>query len=122
VTLLPGAYGAGSAGQIVGDFLDATITSRASAANLATVDLVVDAILVLVTAIDAKTTNLPGASIDGYTQQQAAELILAALTGLVSGAELGQPVYRSADNTANRIAALVTSAGNRTAVTLTPTP
>jgi hypothetical protein len=45
-TALPGAYTAGQAGYIVGTNLDATTSSRASAADLATVNNNVDAILI----------------------------------------------------------------------------
>jgi len=44
-TGLPGAYGAGTAGFIVGTNLNATITSRASQTSLDTVDGIVDSIL-----------------------------------------------------------------------------
>jgi len=55
-TALPGAYGAGTAGKIVGDNLNATITSRASQASVDTIDDFVDT---EVSAIKAKTDNLP---------------------------------------------------------------
>jgi len=45
-TGLPGAYGAGTAGKIIGDNINATISSRASQASLDTVDGIVDTILV----------------------------------------------------------------------------
>lgn len=57
-TALPGAYGAGTAGKIVGDNINATITSRASQASLDTLDDFVDT---EVAAIKAKTDNLPAA-------------------------------------------------------------
>lgn len=41
-TALPGAYGAGTAGKIIGDNVNATISSRASQASLDTVDNLVD--------------------------------------------------------------------------------
>lgn len=55
-TALPGAYGAGSAGNIVGNNLNATISSRASQASLDTLDDYVDT---EIAAIKAKTDNLP---------------------------------------------------------------
>lgn len=55
-TALPGAYGAGTAGKIVGDNLNATISSRASQTSLDTVDDFLDT---EVAAIKAKTDNLP---------------------------------------------------------------
>lgn len=45
-TALPGAYSAGSAGKIVGDALDAAVSTRASQATLDTLDGVADAIKV----------------------------------------------------------------------------
>lgn len=58
-------------------------------------------------------------SVDGYTPRQIWGLLAAALLGKVSGGP-GSPVFRSADDAANRIASTSTAAGNRTAVTLTP--
>jgi len=45
-TALPGAYGAGTAGYILGTNLDATVSSRSSQTSVDTVDGIVDAILV----------------------------------------------------------------------------
>lgn len=56
ITALPGAYGAGTAGKIVGDNINATISSRASQTSLDTLDDFVDT---EVAAIKAKTDNLP---------------------------------------------------------------
>ncbi len=50
-TVLPGAYGAGSAGSIIGNNLNATVSSRATQASVDTVDSVAD-------AIKAKTDSL----------------------------------------------------------------
>lgn len=55
-TALPGAYGAGTAGKIIGDNINATISSRASQTSLDTLDDYVDT---EVAAIKAKTDNLP---------------------------------------------------------------
>jgi hypothetical protein len=68
-TALPGAYGAGTAGKIVGDNLNATVSSRATQASVDTIDDFLDtevaAILAAVdtevAAIKAKTDNLPAA-------------------------------------------------------------
>lgn len=54
-TALPGAYGAGTAGNILGNNLNATITSRASQASL---DIVDDYVDTEVAAIKAKTDQL----------------------------------------------------------------
>lgn len=58
ITALPGAYGAGTAGKIIGDNINATISSRASQTSLDTVDDFLDT---EVAAIKAKTDNLPAA-------------------------------------------------------------
>lgn len=55
-TALPGAYGSGTAGKIIGDNINATISSRASQTSLDTLDDYVDT---EVAAIKAKTDNLP---------------------------------------------------------------
>ena len=55
-TALPGAYGAGSAGKIIGDNINATISSRASQASVDTIDDYVDT---EVAAIKAKTDLIP---------------------------------------------------------------
>jgi hypothetical protein len=54
-TALPGAYGAGSAGKIIGDNLNTTVSSRASQTSLDTVDDFLDT---EVAAIKAKTDQL----------------------------------------------------------------
>jgi hypothetical protein len=74
-TALPGAYGAGTAGNIVGNNLDALISTRAAASALATVDTVVD-------AIQAKTDNLP-------TDPADESLIIAATDAIMT--RLGAP-------------------------------
>jgi len=55
-TPLPGAYGAGTAGKIVGDNINATISSRSSQASVDTIDDFLDT---EVAAIKAKTDALP---------------------------------------------------------------
>jgi len=57
-TALPGAYGAGTAGKIVGDNVNATISSRATQTSVDAIDDFVDT---EVAAIKAKTDNLPAA-------------------------------------------------------------
>lgn len=54
-TALPGAYGAGTAGKIVGDNLNATVSSRATQTSVDTIDDFVD---IEVAAIKAKTDQL----------------------------------------------------------------
>lgn len=57
-TSLPGAYGSGTAGKIIGDNINATISSRASQTSVDTVDTVVDAILVDTAEIGAAGAGL----------------------------------------------------------------
>jgi hypothetical protein len=58
-TVLPGAYGAGTAGKILGDNLNATISSRSSQTSVDTLTGYVDT---EVAAIKAKTDYLPSAT------------------------------------------------------------
>lgn len=58
-TPLPGAYGAGTAGKIVGDNINATVSSRASQTSVDTIDDFVDT---EVAAIKTKTDFLPSAT------------------------------------------------------------
>jgi hypothetical protein len=59
--------------------------------------------------------------VDTYTYTQIMSLIGAALGGKISGAPL-LPVFRSMDDTVNRITSICDANGNRTVVTLNPTP
>ena len=86
------------------------LTSLAQASALATVNGIVDEIL----------ARLP-ANVDGYTFPQVVTLIAAALLGKASGLDTTTAVFRSLDDTKDRITATVDSDGNRAAVTLDPT-
>lgn len=57
-TAIPGAYGAGTAGKILGDNINATISSRASQTSVDTVDDFLDT---EIAAIKAKTDLIPSA-------------------------------------------------------------
>jgi hypothetical protein len=81
-TALPGAYGAGSAGKIIGDNLNATVGSRASQASVDTVDDFLDT---EVAAIKAKTDNLPT---DPADQSAVEAAITAATSGLATQASV----------------------------------
>ena len=144
---LPAAYGAGTAGKILGDNLNAPV---------ATVDTVVD-------AIKAKTDNLPASpaavgsamtlangaitaaviatdAIDAdaisddfvdaildevvegsTTMRQMLRGFASALLSKVSGAATSTATFRDIGDTKNRIVAQVDASGNRSAVTLTLT-
>lgn len=65
-TALPGAYGAGTAGKIIGDNINATLSSRATQTSVDIVDNLVDtevaAIKTVVDAVKVKTDYLPSAT------------------------------------------------------------
>jgi hypothetical protein len=81
-TSLPGAYGAGKAGKIIGDNINATISSRASQSSVDTVDDFLDT---EIAAIKAKTDNLPASpaneatltTIAGYLDTEVAAILAA---------------------------------------------
>lgn len=99
-TALPGAYGAGTAGKIVGDNLNAPVGDVPTAVENATE--------LLDQAAGVETSR---------TVRQAMRLMLAALAGRISGAATTTVTIRDTNNTKNRIVADVDSNGNRTAVT-----
>lgn len=89
-TALPGAYGAGSAGKIIGDNINATISSRATQTSvddlptnaelttaLGTAD---DAVLAQVALVKAKTDNLPADPADASDIASAFGTVNSALT------------------------------------------
>jgi hypothetical protein len=81
-TTLPGAYGAGTAGKILGDNLNATVGSRATQTSVDTVDDLLDTELAAVktdtAAIKLKTDNLPSDPADQSAVEAA--IIAAQLT------------------------------------------
>lgn len=81
-TAVPGAYGAGTAGKILGDNLNATVSSRASQTSVDTVDDFLDT---EIAAIKAKTDNLPS---DPADQSAVEAAITAATSGLATAAAL----------------------------------
>ncbi len=91
-TALPGAYGAGSAGKIIGDNINATISSRASQTSVDTIDGIVDNILVDTAEIGAAGAGLTAAD----------DAVLAAIAALnnLSSAQVTAAVWE-ADVNAN---------------------
>jgi hypothetical protein len=81
-TSLPGAYGAGTAGKIVGDNINATVGSRATQTSVDTIDDFLDT---EVAAIKAKTDNLPT---DPADQSAVEAAITAATSGLATQASV----------------------------------
>lgn len=137
-TALPGAYGAGTAGYILGTNLDAAISSRSTYAGADTAGTTT--LLSRVTAAVAlagsapswytapSTTGLKLAAdgLDsvvietGINARQAISIIAAANAGLASGNDTNSPVFKGINTNTTRITATTTAAGNRTAVTLSP--
>jgi hypothetical protein len=65
-TALPGAYSAGTAGRIIGDNINATISSRATQTSVDTIDGIVDSILV-----DTAEIGTAGAGLTALSAQTA---------------------------------------------------
>jgi hypothetical protein len=110
-TLLPGAYGAGTAGNILGSRLDAAVGTRLAASALS--------------ADGSGRVTLAPAGLDavaveaGVNARQALSVIASACAGVLSGAATTSVAIAAAGNSGtNRIAAAVDSSGNRTSVTL----
>lgn len=133
-TAIPGAYGAGTAGLLVGTNLNATVSSRLATSGYTAPD---NADIAL---IKAKTDNLPAAPAavsdiptaatnastlldlangieTGLTPRQALRLISAAMAGKLSGATTTTITIRNTADSKNRITATVDADGNRSAVT-----
>lgn len=106
------AVGAIDASALAADAVTEIQSGLATAADLATVDTVVD-------AIKLKTDLIPGTQ-DGKTFAQHVVLQSSALMGKVSGFSTSSPVYRAIDDSKDRITATTTADG-RTAVILDAT-
>ncbi len=92
--------------------IDAAVSSRSAAGDAMTLTAgertsVATALLDLANAVET-----------GITTREALRAMLAVLAGKVSGMDSNVPVFRSADDTANRVSATTDSSGNRSAVTL----
>lgn len=125
-TAVPGAYGAGTAGYLIGTHINAPLD---------TIDANVDSILsdtgtdgVVVAEASKTGYALSTAGVDAivddavegaYTLRQSIRLMLAALVGKLSGAATTTVTIRDINDTTDRIVATVDADGNRTAVTKT---
>lgn len=81
ITALPGSYSAGQAGKIVGDYLNASVSSRATQTSVDTIDGIVDAILVDTAEIGAAGAGLTAlasasnlATVAGYLDTEIAAI------------------------------------------------
>jgi hypothetical protein len=121
-TAIPGGYPAGSAGAIVGNNVDARISSRSTYAGGA-VAAVTSAVTVGVNN-DKTGYSLSPAGLDpitvesGVNARQALSPILAAAAGNLSGAGTGTIVIKGGNVSTTRITATSDSSGNRTNVIL----
>lgn len=117
-TALPGAYGAGTAGNIIGNNLNAAVSTRSTldAAGVRT------AVGMASANLDTQITNIPtnvwSHVVEGsMTAVQAMRGMFAALLNKLSGAATTTVTIRDQADTKNRVTATVDSSGNRTAVT-----
>ncbi len=120
---LPGSYPAGSAGAILGQNLDARVSTRSTYAGG-----VVSGVASPVTVganNDKLGYALAPAGLDaiqvesGVNARQALAPILAASAGVVAGAGTGVIVIKGGNSAITRIVATTDNAGNRSSVTLT---
>lgn len=121
-TVLPGGYLAGTAGSILGTYLDAKISTRSTYAGGAVASVTSP---VTVGANNDKSGYVLAANgIDtiqveaGVNARQALSPILAASAGVLIGAGTGTVVVKGGNVAVTRITASTDNAGNRTSVTL----
>jgi len=110
---------AGSYGQLLKDFLNAAITSRAAPGDA--MDLIVDAVDSAALAASAANEIVDAwldraAAVEGFTPRELLRLFAAVLVGKASGLETTTAVYRDLADVKARITATVDADGNRTAV------
>ena len=109
-TALPGAYGSGTAGNIIGNRLDAAVSSRAVAGDAMALtggERTTLAGVIWATVIEGSRTAIQ--YMRGFGS---------ALLGKASGMATTTAVFRDVDDSKPRITATVDADGNRTAVTL----
>ncbi len=121
--VLPGSYAAGTAGAILGQNLDARVSTRSTYAGGVVAG--VTAPVTVGTVGDKSGYSLAPSGIDtiqvesGINARQALSPILAASAGVVAGAGTGVIVIKGGNSSTTRIAASTDNAGNRSSVTLT---
>ncbi len=119
---LPGSYATGTAGAILGTYLDARVSTRSTYAGGAVAS--VTAPVSVGTVSDKSGYSLAASGLDGVQVEpgvnirQALSPILAAAAGTLSGAGTGTIVIRGGNVATTRITATTDNAGNRTTVTL----
>ena len=128
-TALPGSYGSGTAGKIVGDNINATVSSRLASASITlsggavTVGTNNDKTGYALTSgerdsIAAALLDLSNGVETSLTMRNALRAMAAALAGKISGAAGTTVTIRNAvADSKNRIVATVDTDGNRSAIT-----
>ena len=120
---IPGAYAAGTAGAILGQNLDARVSTRSTYAGGVVAG--VTAPVTVGTITDKAGYSLAASGLDavpieaGVNARQALSPILAASAGVVAGAGTGVVVIKGGNAAVTRITATTDNAGNRSSVTLT---
>lgn len=124
-TALPGAYSSGTAGNILGNRLDAAVSGRSShsAADVWAVGTRTITGGTVSTVSDKTGYSLASTGLDAVVVEGSTTIIASArgwnsaLLGKASGLGTTTAVYRDLADSKNRISATVDSDGNRTAVT-----
>ena len=120
---LPGSYAAGTAGSILGQNLDAKVSTRSTYAG-GVVSAVAGPVTVG-TNNDKAGYTLSSSGLDaipvegGVNVRQALSPILAASAGVIAGAGTGVIIIKGGNTSTTRITATTDNAGNRSSVTLT---
>ncbi len=119
---IPGAYPAGTAGAILGQNLDAQVSTRSTYAGGVVAG--VSSPVTVGTITDKSGYSLAASGLDaisvevGVNARQALSPILAASAGVVAGAGTGVVVIKGGNSSITRITATTDNAGNRSSVTL----
>ncbi len=120
---LPSSYAAGTAGSLLGQNLDAQVSTRSTFAGGAVAS--VTAPVIVGTNNDKAGYALVSSGLDaiqiegGVNARQALSPILAACAGVIAGAGTGVVVIKGGNSSATRITATTDNSGNRSSVTLT---
>ena len=120
---LPGSYAAGTAGAILGQNLDAKVSTRSTYAGGVVAS--VAAPVTVGTNNDKAGYTLAPSGLDaiqvesGVNARQSLSPILAASAGVIAGAGTGVIVIKGGNTSTTRITATTDNAGNRSSVTLT---
>jgi hypothetical protein len=120
-TALPGAYASGTAGFLVGTYVNASISAvKAKTDNLPAAPAAVSDIPTANTVRDAVFNRTFSAAYGGYSFDELTKQFSSVLLGKASGLDTTTAKYRNLADSADVITATVDANGNRTAVTRAP--